>query len=117
MSAFDERGKAFEAKYHLDEELAFKVNARRDKLIGLWAAEQLGLTGAEAEAYARSVVDSDMSDAAHKTMFKKLHADLSAKDSDISEERLQMKMDKFYGVAYQQIVAEVGDGKLEISPE
>jgi len=117
MSAFDERGKAFEAKYHLDEELAFKVNARRDKLLGLWAAEQLGLNGDEAEAYAASVVDSDLRAAGHKGMIQKLHADLSVKHADISEERLHTKMEKFYTIAYSQIVHDVEDGKLSISPE
>jgi len=117
MSAFDEREKAFEAKYHLDEELSFKVNARRDKLLGLWVAEQLGLTGGEAEAYAQSVVASDFAEPAHRSMLKKLHADLSSKNADISEERLAVKMEKFYGVAYQQIVHDVEDGKLTISPE
>ena len=117
MSAFDERGKAFEAKYHLDEELAFKVNARRGKLLGLWAAEQLGLTGDEAEAYARSLIDADLAEGGHQGLIKKLHADLSTKHADISTERIQMKLEKFYGVAYQQIVHDVEDGKLNISPE
>ena len=117
MSAFDERGRAFEAKYHLDEEIAFKVNARRDKLIGLWAAEQLGLSGDEAEAYAKSLVDIDITDPVHKTMFKKLHADLSAKHADISEERVNMKMAKLYEIAYKEIVHDVAGGKLTISPE
>ena len=105
------------AKYHLDEEIAFKVNARRDKLLGLWVADQLGLSGAEADAYAKSVVECDIADSTHQTMFSKLHADLSTKLADISVERLQMKMEKFYSVAYQQIVHDVEDGKLTISPE
>ncbi|OIQ95133.1 hypothetical protein GALL_229410 [mine drainage metagenome] len=117
MSAFDEREKAFEAKYHLDEELAFKVNARRDKLLGLWVADKLGLKGDEAEAYARSVLETDMIDAAHATMLAKLHADLAAKEADVSVERLRHKMDKFYSEAYAQIVTDVAHGTLDVSPE
>lgn len=111
MSAFDEREKSFEAKYHLDGELAFKVIARRNKLLGLWVAERLGLSGAESETYARSLIDAALAESDHKGMIRKLHADLSSKQSDISEERLQMKLEKFYGIAYQEILQEVNGGK------
>lgn len=117
MSAFEEREKAFEAKYHLDEELAFKVNARRDTLLGLWVADKLGLSGVEALDYARSVLDSDFVDPAHQTMIKKLHTDLAAKNADVSEDSLLRKMDKLYAEAYKQITEDVADGKLSISVE
>lgn len=117
MNVFDDREKAFEAKYHLDEELNFKVNARRDKLLGLWVAEQLGLAGAEAEAYARAVIEAGFSDPQHTAMLNKLSGDLQAKNVAISAEKLQREMDRLQAVARQQIMAEVTAGKQTISPE
>ncbi len=117
MNVFEDREKAFEAKYHLDEELAFKVNARRDKLLGLWVADKLGLTGAEADAYARGVIEADFSDPGHAGMLKKLAKDLEAKQISIDTDRLQGEMDRLLAVAKQQIVSEVAAGKQTISPE
>lgn len=117
MSGFDEREKAFEAKYHVDEELAFKVNARRDKLLGLWVAEKLGLTGAEAEAYARAVLETDFADAVHAAMLKKLEQDLAAKNIAVSADKLHREMDRLHAVAREQVLQEVSSGKQQISPE
>ena len=66
MSTFGEREKAFEDKYKHDQELQFKVEARRNKLIGLWAAEQMGLSGGDADAYAKEVVAADFNDLADR---------------------------------------------------
>jgi hypothetical protein len=106
MGLFDERENAFEAKFQHDEELAFKVTARRDKLLGLWVAEMLGLTGTDADRYAQSIVASDIIDANHQTMLQKLHADLSAVGKDIASGDLQLEMDRLLDVAKQQLMSE-----------
>jgi hypothetical protein len=117
MSAFDDREKAFEAKYHFDEELAFKVNARRDKLLGLWVAEKLGFAGVDADNYAKAVVEADFADAHHEKMVKMLLDDLASKNIDISSDKLHRQMDRLLLVAHQQMIGEVADGSQAISPE
>ncbi len=111
MNVFEDREKAFEAKFHLDEELAFKVNVRRDKLLGLFVAERLGLTGAKAEAYARAVVDEDFADPRHVHMLAKLNRDLADRQVAFEPERLAREMERLLIVAKQQIMAEVVAGK------
>ena len=71
-NGFDEREKAFEEKWAHDEKLRFKVEARRDKLVGLWAAGEMGLRGAEAEAYAKTIVEADMTEAGDEDVFKQI---------------------------------------------
>jgi hypothetical protein len=78
MSGFDQRKDAAEKKHAHDEELAFKANARRAKLIGLWVAEQLGKTGQDAADYAKSVVMADFEEAGDDDVFRKVRADLNA---------------------------------------
>lgn len=109
-NAFEDREKAFEAKYRLDQETQFKVNVRRDKLLGLWVAEQLGLTGKEAEAYARSVVEADFDEPGDADVVRKVTKDLSERGIAIDDERLHKQMDKFNALARQQIMQE-SDGK------
>jgi hypothetical protein len=106
MTTFDEREKGFEAKYKLDQELAFKVNARRGKLLGLWAAAKMGLSGAEAQAYAKSVVEADFAQPGPDDIVRKLMADLAASGHGVSEEALQDEMDRQTALARQQIIAE-----------
>ena len=72
MTTFDKREEGFEKKFALDEELRFKANARRNKLLGHWAAEKLGLTGADAEAYAKTVVMADFEEAGDDDVFRKV---------------------------------------------
>ena len=79
MTTFDDRQKSFEAKFAHDADLKFKVAARRDKLVGLWAASKLGLTGDAAEAYAKSTVIADLEAAGDEDVVRKLVADLGAK--------------------------------------
>ena len=87
MTTFDKREEGFEKKFAHDEELRFKANARRNKLLGLWAAEKLGLTGADAEAYAEGVVVADFEEAGDDDVFRKVRADLDAKGkSDITDQ-------------------------------
>ena len=79
MTTFDEREKAFERKFAHDEELRFKSTVRRNKLTGLWAAEKLGLSGEDAEAYAKSIVKADFQEAGDADVLRKLQADFAAK--------------------------------------
>ena len=106
MTKFDDREKAFEAKYKLDQERAFKANARRCKLVGLWAAEQMGITGEAAEAYAKEVVVADFEKPGQDDVVEKLLADLTAKGLDISEHMVRIEMDRFYEEAARQIAEE-----------
>ena len=78
MSTFDQRKDAFENKFAHDEELRFKASARRNKLLGLWAAEKLGKSGAEADAYAKSVVVADFEEAGDEDVVRKVKADFAA---------------------------------------
>jgi hypothetical protein len=114
MTGFDERQKAFEAKFHLDEELAFKANARRDKLLGLWAAQKLGLSREAAESYAGSIVDSDLKDSRHIAMLAKLTADLAPLGVTAAE--LQAEMHRLDSIARSQIMGEAGSGRHTVSP-
>jgi hypothetical protein len=111
MSAFDDRERAFEAKFQLDEELAFKVNARRDKLLGLWVAQQIGLTGQQAEVYARSVVYSDLADSHHDSMISKLRSDLEKVKIYMTVRELRAEMDRLLLAAREQIAGELAEGQ------
>jgi len=106
MSAFEDREKAFEAKFQLDEETAFKVNARRDKLLGLWVAEQIGLSGQQAQVYARSVVYSDLADSHHDSMIAKLKADLERAGIHKTDKELRAQMDALLATAREEVTAE-----------
>ncbi|HLT77748.1 MAG TPA: DUF1476 domain-containing protein [Ferrovibrio sp.] len=105
MTTFDDRKDAFEKKHAHDEELAFKTVARRNKLLGLWVAEQLGMTGDAAEAYAREVVAADLEEAGDADVIRKVSADLKAKGHDISEHRIQTKLAEFMETAKKQLTA------------
>jgi hypothetical protein len=104
--AFEKRQKGFEAKWAHDEELRFKVYARRNKLLGLWAAEQLGLKGDAAEAYAKTVVQADFERAGDDDVFEKVGADFSEKSVKLSEHMLRLKMDELLETAKKQIEQE-----------
>lgn len=107
MTTFDEREKGFEAKYKHDQELQFKVGARRNKLLGLWAAELLGLSGDDATAYAREVIESDFDEPGDDDVLRKVHGDLSAKGVDKSQHQVRKHMDELMDVARRQIMDEV----------
>ena len=104
--SFQDREKAFEDKFKHDSELQFKVEVRRNKLLGLWAAELLGLKGEEADAYAREVVASDFEEAGDDDVLRKVLADLQAKQVEMSEHRLRKKMDELIEVAKKQVMTE-----------
>jgi hypothetical protein len=106
MTTFDKREEGFEKKFAHDEELLFKANARRNKLLGLWAAEKLGLTGSEAEAYAKSVVVADFDEAGDGDVFRKVRADLDAKGkSDVTDQAVRQAMNELMARAVEEIKA------------
>lgn len=105
MTTFDDRKDAFEKKHAHDQELAFKAVARRNKLLGLWVAEQLGLTGEAAEAYAKEVVASDFEEAGDADVIRKVSADLKAKGKDVSEHRITTKLAELLETAKKQLTA------------
>jgi hypothetical protein len=105
MSTFDKRQEGFEKKFAHDEELRFKATARRNKLLGLWVAEKIGKTGADADAYAKSVVMSDFEEAGDDDVFRKVKADLEAAGSDQSDHQIRRTMDELMATAIAQIQA------------
>ncbi len=107
MTTFEEREKAFEAKYRHDEELRFKTVARRNKLLGLWAAELLGLSGADADAYAQEVVKSDFERPGDDDVLQKVLGDFREKGVEMSEHRLRKRMDELLGEARRQLMEEL----------
>jgi hypothetical protein len=106
MTTFDERQKGFERKFALDEELKFRATARRNKLLGLWAAEQLGLSGDEAQAYARDVVKADLAEPGDEDVFRKLRGDFDAKGVGQSDHQIRRMMGDFMATAVSQIESE-----------
>ncbi len=107
MSSMDKRGQDFERKYALDEEQKFKATNRRNKLLGLWAAEKLGKTGADADAYAKEVVASDFEEAGDDDVLRKVLADLTAANVAVTEAELRTKMDALIAEAVAQVKAGV----------
>lgn len=103
MSSFDKRQEGFEKKFAHDEELRFKAGARRNKLLGLWAAEKLGKTGDEAETYAKSVVAADFEEAGDDDVFRKVRKDLDAAGVDQSDHQLRRTMEELMATAIEQI--------------
>jgi len=103
MSGFDDRKRGEEAKYAMDAATEFKMMARRNKLLGLWAADLMGLTGAEADAYAKSVVMSDLEEPGDEDVFRKVRGDLDDKKVDISDQRLREQMAELLPVAREQM--------------
>lgn len=103
MSEFDRRKKSFEDKFARDEELRFRAAARRNKLLGLWAAEKMGLDGAEAEAYAKEVVAADFEEAGDEDVFRKVRADFDAKGVEQSDHQIRRTMDELLVTAAEQL--------------
>ena len=106
MTTFSDREKAFEDKYKHDQELQFKVEVRRNKLLGIWVAEMIGLEGADAEAYAKEVVASDFEEPGDDDVVRKVMGDLEAKGQEMTEHRLRKKMDELLLEAKQQVMIE-----------
>jgi len=102
-TTFDKREEGFEKKFAHDEELRFKANARRNKMLGLWAAEKLGISGADAEAYAKEVVLSDLEEGGEHDVFKKLRKDFDAKGVAQSDQQIRGIMSELMDRAVAQI--------------
>lgn len=103
MSSMKDREEGFERKFALDEELRFKATARRNKLLGLWAAEKLGKSGPDADAYAKEVVAADFLEAGDDDVLRKVKGDLDAAGISQSEHQVRRTMDELMAVAVEQI--------------
>ena len=109
MSTFDRRQKGYESKFAHDEELRFKATARRNKLLGRWAAEKLGLTGEEVEHYAKGVVLADLEEPGEEDVFRKVRKDFDEKGVDQSDHQIRRTMDELMAQAVAQIETETKD--------
>jgi hypothetical protein len=106
MTTFDKREEGFEKKFAHDEELRFKATARRNKLLGLWAASKMGVTGADADTYAKAVVAADFEEAGDHDVFRKVRADLDAKKvAGVSDQEIRKTMDELLARAVEEIKA------------
>ncbi|MGQ3674323.1 DUF1476 domain-containing protein [Xanthobacter sp. TB0139] len=103
MTTFDKREKDFERRFVLDEETQFKALARRNKNLGLWAAEKLGLSGDAADAYAKEVVFSDLEEAGDEDVFRKIRGDFDAKGIEQSDHQIRRTMDELLAAAAQEV--------------
>ena len=106
MSQFEDRKKGQEAKFAFDAEKKFKAEARRNKLLGIWAAELLGHTGDAANAYAAEVVAADFEEAGDEDVFRKVSSDLTAKGLSIGDDVIRQKMAQLSYLANEQVAAE-----------
>jgi len=107
MASFDDREKGYEAKFAHDAQLRFKAEARRNRLLGLWAAEQLGIADeTEAKNYAAEVVSADFEEAGDEDVFRKVAGDFAAKNVGVSETDIRAKMAELVAVAQEQVLKE-----------
>ena len=106
MTTFEEREKGFERKFAHDEELKFKATARRNKLLGLWAAEKMGLSGDAAQAYAREVIKADLLEPGDEDVFRKLRSDFDARGVEQSDHQIRRMMADLMDQAMVQIDTE-----------
>jgi hypothetical protein len=105
MTTFDKREEAFEKKFVIDEELKFKAEARRNRLLGLWVAEKLGKAGVDADTYARDVVAAEFEGAGDADVIRKVVGDLTAKGIGVSEQDIRARMDELMALAVTQVKA------------
>ena len=106
MTTFEERQKGFERKFAHDEELKFKATARRNRLLGLWAAGEMGIAGDAAQAYAREVVKADLAEPGEEDVFRKIRADFDAKGVNQSDHQIRRMMTEMMSQAIAQIESE-----------
>lgn len=104
-TSFDKRQEGFEKKFALDEEQKFKAEARRNKLLGLWVAEKLGITGDAAAAYAKEVIAADFEQPGDNDVVHKVMRDLAAKGVALTEQELRARMDTLMAEAIAQVKA------------
>lgn len=105
MNTMKDRETAFESKFALDEEMRFRATARRNKLLGLWAAEKLGKSGEAADAYAKTVVAADLEEAGDEDVFRKIRGDFDAAGVTQSDHQIRRTMDELMAVAVEQVQA------------
>lgn len=105
MTTFDDREKAFEAKFALDQEQEFKAIARRNKMLGLWAAEKMGLSSESADQYAQAVVRADFEQPGDEDVFRKVAGDLKGSGLTVPDSEIYSKMDELASIAREQIRA------------
>ena len=103
MSSFDDRQKGYEGKFAHDAELEFKATARRNKLLGLWAAEKFGMTGDDAATYAKSVVVSDLEEPGEEDVFRKVRGDFDSRNIEQSDHQIRREMSDFMAIAVEQV--------------
>jgi hypothetical protein len=103
MSGFDKRREGYESKFAHDQDLKFKATARRNKLVGLWAAGKMGLTGDAADEYAKEVVKADFEEAGEEDVFRKIRRDFDAKKLAISDHQIRREMEDLMTTAVEQI--------------
>lgn len=113
MTTFDEREHAFEEKYAHDEELRFKARVRRDKRLGLWAAEKLGKTGKAAEDYAARVVGAELRKDSTEHILKTIRADFDSAGIGISDREIRKKMDELLAAALKEITKGTAEEKAK----
>jgi hypothetical protein len=106
MPNLEDREKEFEARFKHDEELRFKVTARRNRLAGLWAAERMGLLRVAAEAYAKTIVAAEFDQGGDKHVVEKLVADLAANGRAVTADQVRFELDHFAATARQQLMSE-----------
>lgn len=104
MTTFDERERAFEAKFARDQEMQFKIHARRDRLLGQWAAERMGLTEAEADSYARDLIRSDFETVSDEDIVRRLMGDLISAGVEVDEQEVRAKIDEKTIKARRQLI-------------
>ncbi|HEY6578405.1 MAG TPA: DUF1476 domain-containing protein [Rhizomicrobium sp.] len=105
-SAFEDRERSYEAKWAHDEDLRFRTTARRNKLLGLWAADQMELTGAAAESYANALLDLEVRGGRDQDIANKLHEDFAARSIAVSDHAVYRKMEELLAEAAEQIMHE-----------
>jgi hypothetical protein len=105
MTTFDKREEGFERKFVVDQELQFKATARRNKLLGLWAADQFGIGGDAADAYAREIIAAEVEQAGDAQIVDKIARDLSGKGVTMTEAQIRIKMEELMAQAWVQVRA------------
>ncbi|MCP3728969.1 DUF1476 domain-containing protein [Sphingomonas sp. MG17] len=104
MTTFDDRERAFETKFAMDEDMAFRVTARRNRLLGQWAAARMGLTPEETDAYAKAVVQADFEEAGDEDVIRKIVGDLTAASVEIDEATVRQALDDQMVEARRQLM-------------
>src|SRR4051812_49747850 len=105
MTTFDKREEGFEKKFAIDEELKFKANARRNRLLGLWAASKLGLSGPEADAYPKEDVEADFEEAGEDDAFRNIRTDLDAKGVKATDQQIRQAVNVLVANSVREILS------------